>query len=91
MRMGLVTGTIVATQKDQNLVGCKLLIIQQINGKGEVIGNEEIAVDAFGAGIGEKVMLCSGSTARSVLGNPNAPIDLTIVGIIDVIEKSGDR
>lgn len=83
MRIGLVHGTIVSTQKDERLVGCKLLIVRQIDGEGRVIGNDEVAVDVLGAGVGEKVLLCQGSPARALLSNPQAPIDLAVVGIID--------
>lgn len=89
MRMGVVKGTVVATQKDDSLVGCKLLIIQQIDAGYQVIGKDEVAVDSFGAGVGEYVLLCSGSSAKSLFANPKAPIDLTVVGIIDTIEKNG--
>lgn len=87
MKLGIVKGNVVSTQKDESLVGCKLLIIQQIDADGNIIGKDEVAVDGFGAGIGEYVLLCSGSSAKSLFANPKAPIDLTVVGIIDSIEK----
>ena len=87
MLIGRVKGTIVATQKDERLVGYKLLIVQQLDADGTPISRDMVAVDSsLSAGIGERVLLCSGSPAKSHLDNPMAPIDLTVVGIIDQIE-----
>jgi len=83
MRIGIVTGMVVSTQKDERLVGCKLLIVRQIDGGGNIIGNDEVAVDVMGAGIGERVLICQGSPAKALLNNPQAPVDLAVVGIID--------
>ncbi|SCX75021.1 EutN/CcmL family microcompartment protein [Alkaliphilus peptidifermentans] len=86
MYVGKVIGMVVATRKDDNLVGKKLLIVQQTDMKGNPSGNEEIAVDSVGAGTGEFVLVAKGSPARQVFDNPNSPIDAAIVGIIDNIE-----
>ena len=88
MRIGKVTGMIVSTQKDERLVGCKLLIVMPLNSNGNTTGQEEVAVDVLGAGIGERVLLCQGSPAKALINNPNAPIDLAIVGIIDEMENN---
>lgn len=45
-----------------------------------------VAADVVGAGVGEQVLVVSGSTARSVFGDHNVPTDMTIVGIIDTLE-----
>lgn len=88
MRIGQVQGMVVSTQKDERLVGCKLLIVRQIDTGGNPVGQEEVAVDTLGAGVGERVLLCSGSSARSLFGGDNVPIDLAVVGIIDTMEKN---
>jgi ethanolamine utilization protein EutN len=88
MRIGLVTGMVVSTQKDERLVGCKLLIVRQLDANGNTVGNDEVAVDVLGAGIGERVLICQGSPARSLLNNPQAPVDLAVVGIIDNMENN---
>jgi len=88
MRIGKVTGMIVSTQKDERLVGCKLLIVKQLDSDGNMIGQEEVAVDVLGAGVGERVLICQGSPARALINNPNAPIDLAVVGIIDEMENN---
>ena len=83
MRIGIVTGMIVSTQKDERLVGCKLLVVRQLDADGNTIGDDEVAVDVLGAGIGERVLLCQGSPAKAIINNPNAPVDLAVAGIID--------
>ncbi len=87
MKIGEVTGTVVSTQKDEKLIGCKLLIVKVQSGYNSSF-EEVVAIDTFGAGVGEKVLLCFGSTAKSVLTNEGAPVDVSVVGIIDSIENS---
>lgn len=87
MKIGVVKGTVVATQKDERLVGSKLLIVNQIDADGKSRGRDEVAVDTLGAGIGEYVLLCSGSSARNLLRDSGAPVDLAVIGIIDAMEK----
>lgn len=83
MRMGLVKGMVVSTQKDEHLIGTKLLVVQRVDSAHTPIGDEEVAVDAVGAGVGEYVLLCQGSPARAVFNDPKMPVDLVVVGIID--------
>ncbi|MEF9919370.1 MAG: EutN/CcmL family microcompartment protein, partial [Eubacterium sp.] len=68
MHLAKVVGNVVSTQKDSNLVGCKLLIIKKINENGEFekysSQSTAVAVDSVGAGIGETVIVTTGSTAR---------------------------
>jgi len=90
MHLAKVVGNVVSTQKDANLIGCKLLIIKKINEKGEFekysSQSTAIAVDSVGAGIGETVIVTTGSTARYVFGDKKAPLDMTIVGIVDEVQ-----
>ncbi|AOT72719.1 EutN/CcmL family microcompartment protein [Geosporobacter ferrireducens] len=88
MYLGKVVGMVVATRKDETLVGKKLLIVQPVNPKEDPVGNPEVAIDSVGAGVGEYVLVSKGSPARQIFGNPNSPIDAAIVGIIDTIEVS---
>lgn len=92
MRLAKVVGTIVSTQKDPHLMGCKLMIVKKIDEKGEFekysSSSTSVAVDTVGAGIGETVILTSGSTARFVYGDKTTPVDMTIVGIVDEIQTS---
>lgn len=82
MIIGKVTGSIVATRKNEKLVGCKLMIVEILekmnNGKSKII-----AVDNVGAGIGEVVLVAQGSAARIGCNLDNSPVDAAIVGIVD--------
>lgn len=88
MQLAKVIGNVVATQKDEELNGHKLLLVVPYDPKDEIFGETRIAIDTVGAGNGEMVILVSGSSARNRFAN-NPPIDLAIVGIIDEIEMSG--
>jgi len=78
---GKVIDNIWSTKKDEGLVGLKFMLIELLGGKDE--GKRIIAVDTIGAGIGERVIICTGSSARRMPGLDHAPVDATIVGIID--------
>lgn len=86
MYIGKVIGNVVATRKDDNLVGKKLLVVEQTDTKGNPLGKVEVAIDSVGAGTGEFVLVSKGSSARHIFGNPSSPIDAAIVGIIDSVE-----
>ncbi len=86
MYLAKVIGTVVSTSKDERLVGFKLLLIQRVNEDDKPVGNQEIAVDTVGAGTGETVIITKGSSARFAADKPQAPLDATIVGIVDVVE-----
>lgn len=83
MYLGKVIGTVVATRKDDNLVGTKLMITQPLSIDLKPIGESLIAVDTVGAGIGELVMFTKGTAARIAARKMDAPIDISIVGIVD--------
>ncbi len=85
MYLGKVIGTVVATRKDENLIGSKLMITQPLNMELEPIGEPLIAVDTVGAGIGELVIFTKGTAARIAARKMNAPIDISIVGIVDQV------
>jgi ethanolamine utilization protein EutN len=85
-----VVGNVVSTQKNQNLVGSKLLLVQSIDSEGNTTGGVFVAVDTVGAGFGERVLVTKGSSARNATGDEeNSPVDAAIVGIIDSIEYNG--
>jgi microcompartment protein CcmK/EutM len=88
MKIGIVKGTVVSTQKDPRLVGSKLLIVRRVDAGKNVIGEDEVAVDTLGAGEGEVVLLCGGSSARMLMSEASSPVDLAVIGIIDTLEKS---
>ena len=84
MLIGKVVGSVVSTRKNENLVGNKFMIVEPLEGYLE--GHSRIvAVDNVGAGIGEAVLVATGSAARIGIEQNTAPIDAAIVGIIDEI------
>ena len=87
MILAQVTGSIVSTSKNEKLIGCKFMTVQTIENN-KLTDNFMVAVDSIGAGIGEKVLIATGSAARLAISNPEAPVDATIVGIVD--EKQGN-
>lgn len=86
MILGNVIGNVVSTRKDDRLVGTKLLVVRKLSEKLEPMAETLVAVDTVGAGVGEIVLMVSGSSARQALDNKESPIDLTIVGIVDTVE-----
>lgn len=82
MIIGKVVGSVISTRKNENLVGNKFLIIEPIKSMAHA-GDRLVAIDNVGAGIGEAVLVATGSAARIGCGMENAPIDAAIVGIID--------
>lgn len=90
MTLGKVVGTVVATQKDSGLAGFKLQIVQTLDlSTFELKESFVVAVDAVGAGDGEVVLCCSGSSARMTGATENRPVDAVIVAIIDTAEIEG--
>ena len=81
MIVGKVVGSVVATRKNENLTGNKFLIVEPYN---NMTGNGRIvAIDNVGAGIGEEVLVATGSAARIGCGVEKSPVDAAIVGIVD--------
>ena len=85
MLIGEVIGTVISTRKNSKLVGSKFLIIQPRNyTESSQAGTTPIvAVDTVGAGVGEIVLVATGSAARIGCQFEGAPIDAAIVGIVD--------
>lgn len=82
MIIGKVTGSVVSTRKQENLVGNKFMVIEPIDiMNGDV--KQIVAIDNIGAGIGEYVLVAQGSAARIGCGLNDSPVDAAIVGIID--------
>ncbi len=82
MLMGRVVGHIVSTRKNEKLVGSKILEVRLIENATET-DKYLVAIDSVGAGIGERVLIATGSAARLALDNTAAPTDAVIVGIVD--------
>ncbi len=82
MIIGKVVGSVISTRKNENLIGNKFLIIEPIHSMAHA-SDRLVAIDNVGAGIGEAVLVATGSAARIGCGMDDAPIDAAIVGIID--------
>lgn len=76
-----IIDTVWSTRKADSLVGLKFMLVEVLGGLDA--GRLMIAADTIGAGIGERVIVCTGSSARKMLDRDNAPVDAVIVGIID--------
>ena len=90
MTVGKVVGTVVATRKDEKLIGSKLLIVQDTELDGTLLSRYTVAVDAVGAGVGELVLTAAGSSARQTEVTKNKPVDAVIMAIVDSIEVYGE-
>ena len=86
MLLARIVGTVVATRKDPRLVSNKLLVIRPIDPRGKAEGGYLVAVDTVDAGVGETVLIVSGSSARMASGMKDCPVDAAIVGIIDTVD-----
>ena len=82
MIIAKVVGSIVSTRKNDNLVGSKFMVVEPALGKAQPT-DRFVAVDNVGCGIGETVLVATGSAARIGCGKESCPIDAAIVGIVD--------
>ena len=86
MLKGLVIGNVVSTKKQESLTGSKFLEVRIIENNTET-DKYIVAVDSVGAGIGEEVLVVTGSSARVAVGDINSPVDAVVAGIIDKIQN----
>jgi ethanolamine utilization protein EutN len=97
MFLARVIGSVVSTKKDDTMRGQKLLLLRPLlvdeanpaqfrNGP-----NTIVAVDALGAGNGDLVLFCQGSSARQAFGMKQLPVDAAVVGLVDTVEVLGKR
>jgi ethanolamine utilization protein EutN len=97
MFLARVEGSVVATKKDPSMSGRKLLLVrpQLVDDKDPTKfrpgANTIVAVDSVGAGIGELVMFCQGSSARLAPNLKDAPVDAVIIGIVDTVDVMGKQ
>lgn len=88
MIMGKIVGTVWATRKDEQLVGMKLQLVQELDLNGSLKPRFVVAVDSVGAGVGETVLLAQGSSARQTELTRNKPVDAVITAIVDKYDVS---
>ena len=89
MQIGRVVGTVVATRKEPELEGLKLLLVRGADAEGKAGASLVVAIDAIGAGLGELVLYAGGSSARQTKVTKDRPVDATVMAIVDQIEVGG--
>ena len=90
MLIGEVVGTVVATQKDEKLRDLKMQVVRELDELGRRTAKYVIAVDAVGAGIGDRILFCTGSSARQTKITDGRPADAVIMAIIDSWDVDGE-
>ena len=90
MLLAKIVGTVVATRKDPRLVSSKLLVARPVDPRGKAEGSYLVAIDTVDAGVGETVLIVSGSSARMASGLKDAPVDAAVIGIVDHVEIKKD-
>ena len=85
-----VVGHVWATKKEERLNGMKLMVVQE-DSPDKKRRDIFVAAETVGAGIGEQVLVVSGSTARKAFGRDEVPADMAIVGIIDTLEVNREK
>jgi ethanolamine utilization protein EutN len=88
MKLAMITGTATATLKDAALSGAALLIADVVDCKGKVLEAAIVAADTVGAGVGDTVLIATGSAARLPAGMASAPIDATVIAIVEHVNLS---
>jgi ethanolamine utilization protein EutN len=97
MFLARVEGSVVATKKDASMSGRKLLLLrpQMVDEKDPTRfrpgANTVVAVDSVGAGVGDLVLFCQGSSARLAPNLKEAPVDAVIIGIVDTVDVLGKQ
>ncbi len=86
MFMGKVVGTVWATRKDEELVGMKFQIVKHVGLDYKVKDTFVVAVDTVQAGVGDIVLVCSGSSARLTAQTKNKPVDAVIMAVVDTLD-----
>ena len=87
MFLAVVKKRVISSEKHFSYKGKTVLVVQPVNPRGEDIGNEWLAMDYVGAGVGDTVV-CGGApgVAKKVFNLEEAPIRTLIMAIVDKIE-----
>lgn len=86
MVLGKVVGTVWATRKDEELVGLKFQIVRHLDLEYKLKETFIVAVDTVQAGVGDVVLVCSGSSARQTAVTKNKPVDAVIMAVVDKLD-----
>jgi microcompartment protein CcmK/EutM len=90
MLLGKVIGTVVASQKEEEIKGLRLLLVRTVDADMAATKSLVVAVDSVGAGVGEVVLFAQGSSARQTKQTENRPVDAVIMAIVDTVEVGGE-
>jgi microcompartment protein CcmK/EutM len=89
MFLARVEGNVVATRKHPSLEGWRLVLCQPISGAGEPEGVPQVAIDAHGAGMHQRVIISSdGMAARKAVGQETSPVRWMIIGVVDELGEA---
>jgi len=91
MFLGKVVGTLVSTQKEATLDGLKFLVVRRLTIDNQDERGYVVAADAVGAGLGEVVMVATGSSARQTVMTDKRPCDAVVMAIVDSWEVDGQE
>jgi microcompartment protein CcmK/EutM len=86
MILGKVIGTVWATRKDEALVGVSLQIVRHIDLDYKLKDAFVVAVDTVQAGVGDIVLVATGSSARQTAITKNKPVDAVIMAVVDKLD-----
>ena len=95
MFVAKVTGSVVATQKVAAMIGHKLLLVEPYRvdetARDRLVstGRTFVVVDSLGAGLGEMVLICQGSSARLTPETEKLPVDAVVIGLVDTVDVEG--
>ena len=90
MFLGKVVGTVWATRKDEELVGMKFQIVKHVGVDNKPKDTFVVAVDTVQAGVGDVVLVCSGSSARQTSQTKNKPVDAVIMAVVDKVDVADE-
>jgi microcompartment protein CcmK/EutM len=90
MLLGKVVGTVVATKKEPELTGLRMLLVRELDGHWKATGKVIVAIDAVGAGEGEMVLFAAGSSARLTSVTKDRPVDHVVMAIVDTVNADGN-
>lgn len=89
MILGKVIGTVWATRKDENLVGASLQIVKHVDLDYKVKDQFVVAMNTVQAGVGDIVLVATGSSARQTAQTKNKPVDAVIMAVVDKLDVNG--
>jgi ethanolamine utilization protein EutN len=78
MLKATVVGNVWATKRVEGLPNGAFLEVE-VDGPGQRL----VAFDVLGSGVGERVLVATGSVAAAFFPDPHPPVDALVIGSID--------